>query len=152
MRSYLTSSLYLSRDARCGANQSRVQISCVQNTDTMPNSLASKCSMVKQIKMKGKMDKHFHPTQTAKYLNVYFKLKCRTNVPHLQQVCCSNSEEPLWKPHDFQGFFQGSEESEAKVQNLSAAYRCTTLVQCCTAQQRATAVSHCVSWILKGTE
>ena len=47
-------------------------------------------------------------------------------------------------------FPEGSKESAVKVQSLTASYNssCTTMVRTCTSQERATAASLRVSWIL----
>uniref|UniRef100_A0A3Q3NFP3 HAT C-terminal dimerisation domain-containing protein n=1 Tax=Labrus bergylta TaxID=56723 RepID=A0A3Q3NFP3_9LABR len=89
--------------------------------------------------------RRFNPAWTDKYL---FILPPNASAKPMCLLC----NECLAKTHrTFQIHFpEGSQERAAKVQSLIASYNrsCTTMVQSCTAQERATAASLRVSWIL----
>uniref|UniRef100_A0A8C5N8A0 DUF4371 domain-containing protein n=1 Tax=Gouania willdenowi TaxID=441366 RepID=A0A8C5N8A0_GOUWI len=102
-------------------------------------------------------NRRFNPSWTDKYLFILppgpnAKPKCL-----LCNECVAVLKDyNVWRHHTEKhatfrtNFPEGSHEMAAKIQSLTASYNrsCTTMKQTCTAQERATAASLRVSWIL----
>uniref|UniRef100_A0A3Q3EAD9 HAT C-terminal dimerisation domain-containing protein n=1 Tax=Labrus bergylta TaxID=56723 RepID=A0A3Q3EAD9_9LABR len=101
--------------------------------------------------------RRFNPAWTDKYLFILPPNASAKPMCLLCNECVAMFKDYNVRRHHFEkrrtfqtNFPEGSQERAAKVQSLIASYNrsCTTMVRSCTAQERATAASLRVSWIL----